>query len=78
MAKVRRRGLASLGTLDPEDEMRLVIAPPPRGTPDERDAEVSRLRELWVRFGRELMRAFPDTWALDTFGDPAAAGRADG
>ncbi len=58
--------------------MRLVIAPPPRGTPDERDAEVSRLRELWVRFGRELMRAFPDTWALDTFGDPAAAGRADG
>ena len=57
MAKVRRRGLASLGTLDPEDEMRLVIAPPPRGTPTERTAERSRLRRIWMQHRRELLRA---------------------
>jgi hypothetical protein len=76
MAKVRRRGLASLGTLELEDEMRLVIGPPARGTPAERSTEEARLRRIWAQHGRELLRAFPADWALATFGDPT--GRADG
>jgi hypothetical protein len=57
MAKVRRRGLASFGTLELEDEMRLVIGPPSRGTPAERSTERSRLRRIWMQHGRELHAA---------------------